>query len=291
MRLRLQNDRGRPRFWRPFPRDVADIICGEGDVAALPVHAHEAVEVIIPASRFAIVDGRGRAMAIFPGQVHVSAPLELHAAQSLSHAACEARILLIAPSVLATLGANPSRLWQSIPPGRRQFMVADADLHAELWAIVGDLREPFVSPESVARLLAALARLLARTDPQPPAVASSRAASQMDGVYRVCDYLRAHVVEAVSLDDLARVAGLSKFYLLRAFRRAHGVTPHAYQMQLRLAHAWRLIVEGQPLSRTTYDAGFADQSHLTRRFAAAFGLPPARYVRQLSFPPGGRYAA
>jgi AraC-like DNA-binding protein len=61
-------------------------------------------------------------------------------------------------------------------------------------------------------------------------------------------------------------------------------------MQLRLARAWRLITEGCPLSRTTYDAGFADQSHLTRRFAAAFGLTPARYARQLAVAPGAEPA-
>ena len=49
---------------------------------------------------------------------------------------------------------------------------------------------------------------------------------------------------------------------------------------------WRFIVDGRPLSRTTYDAGFADQSHLTRRFAALFGVTPARYARQLAVPPG-----
>jgi AraC-like DNA-binding protein len=102
----------------------------------------------------------------------------------------------------------------------------------------------------------------------------------------VRDHLRAHITESISLDELAAVAGLSKFYLLRAFRFAYGVTPHAYQMQLRLAHAWRLIVDGRPLSHATYDAGFADQSHLTRRFASAFGLSPARYARELAMPPG-----
>jgi AraC-like DNA-binding protein len=102
----------------------------------------------------------------------------------------------------------------------------------------------------------------------------------------VRDYLRAHVAESVSLDELAVVAGLSKYYLLRAFRLAHGLTPHAYQMQLRLAYAWRLIVDGRSLSHATYDAGFADQSHLTRRFASAFGLSPARYARELAVPPG-----
>jgi AraC-like DNA-binding protein len=86
------------------------------------------------------------------------------------------------------------------------------------------------------------------------------------------------------------VAELSKYYLLRAFRQAHGVTPHAYQMQLRLAYAWRLIVDGRSLSHATYDAGFADQSHLTRRFASAFGLSPARYARELAIPPGATSA-
>jgi AraC-like DNA-binding protein len=56
-------------------------------------------------------------------------------------------------------------------------------------------------------------------------------------------------------------------------------------MQLRLARAWHLIVEGRPLSRTTYDAGFADQSHLTRRFAALFGVTPARFAKELAVPP------
>jgi AraC-like DNA-binding protein len=95
-----------------------------------------------------------------------------------------------------------------------------------------------------------------------------------------------HVAESVSLDELASVAGLSKFYLLRAFSRAHGFTPHAYQMHLRVARAWRLIVDGYPLTRATYDAGFADQSHLTRQFAATFGVTPARYARQLARPTG-----
>src|SRR2546430_16442129 len=105
---------------------------------------------------------------------------------------------------------------------------------------------------------------------------------QPAGVVRARDYLRDRAVNPVTLDELAREAALSKFYLLRAFQRAFGLTPHSYQMQLRLARARRLIAEGRPLSHVTYDAGFADQSHLTRRFAAFYGLTPARFARQLA---------
>jgi AraC-like DNA-binding protein len=117
-----------------------------------------------------------------------------------------------------------------------------------------------------------------------PQVPSRRVGRHIDGLDRVGAHLRAHLAENVSLDELAEIAGLSKFYLLRAFRRAYGVTPHGYQRQLRLAHAWRAIADGKPLTRATYDAGFADQSHLTRQFTSMYGLTPARCARQFTMP-------
>jgi AraC-like DNA-binding protein len=274
------------RFWRPFPREAGDIICGEGSVAELPIHTHEALQVMLPASRFAVVDGRRGAVVVRPGQLHVAAPLELHGTRSLGDAPCAMRVILVAPAVLLKLDEELAGLWSGASPSLRQVVVDDPGLYAELWALIGDLRGPLVAMACAPRLLGCLARLLACLPAQPTRAPSPRASRQAVGVGRVCDYVRAHTAESLSLDELATVAGLSKFYLLRAFRRAHGVTPHAYQMQLRLAHAWRFIVEGYPLSHASYEAGFADQSHLTRRFAAAFGLTPARYARQLAVPPG-----
>jgi AraC-like DNA-binding protein len=271
----------RLRFWRPFPREAADVICGEGAVADLPIHTLEALRITLPASRFVAVDGQRGAAAMRPGLIHLTAPLALHGVRSLDGVPCAMRVLLVGPAMLKGLGERLSRaLCDASDPGR---VVEDADLFAELWALAGEMRGPAVALSCAARLLRCLERLLAGL---PPLTASRRPARQPDGVNRVCDHLRAHAAESISLDELARVAGLSKFYLLRAFRRAHGLTPHAYQMQLRLAHAWRFIGEGRPLSRTTYDAGFADQSHLTRRFAALFGVTPARHARQLAVPPG-----
>jgi AraC-like DNA-binding protein len=163
--------------------------------------------------------------------------------------------------------------------------VDDPGLYAELWSLIDDLRGPLVALACAPRLVGCVARLLNRLATRPAHAPKPRTGHQAAGVGRVRDHLRAHAAESVSLDELASMAGLSKYYLLRAFRRVHGVTPHAYQMQLRLAHAWRFIVEGRPLSRASYDAGFADQSHLTRRFAAMFGLTPARYARELALPP------
>ena len=99
------------------------------------------------------------------------------------------------------------------------------------------------------------------------------------GLVRAREYLCAHVAAALSLEELARVACLSKYHFLRAFTCAYGVSPHEHQMQLRLALARTLVEAGEPLSSVAYDAGFADQSHLTRRFKQAFGVTPGAYAR------------
>lgn len=84
--------------------------------------------------------------------------------------------------------------------------------------------------------------------------------------------------ESITLTGLAAEAGLSRFQLLRGFARDTGLPPHAYLIQRRIALARRLIERGLPLAEAAAGAGFADQSHMTRAFARAFGITPAQYA-------------
>ena len=83
----------------------------------------------------------------------------------------------------------------------------------------------------------------------------------------------------ISLADLARESGLSRFQVLRAFARATGFTPHAYLVQARVHLARRLIAGGAPLAEAAFESGFADQSHMTRAFVSRYGLTPGVYAR------------
>jgi AraC-like DNA-binding protein len=264
---------------------VADLVCGEGVVRALPLHAHDAMRVIIPSSRLAVVDGRGEVAVLRPGLVHWAAPMELHSVRSVDGVPCALRMLLVSPepSTIADPGANRGA---SAPVATimRSGVLDDRELHARLSASIDALRGPLVPVDCVGPLRASLAVLLARRD-DAPALCASPVAPRSAGLARVCAHLRTHVAQNVSLDELAAVARLSKYYLLRAFAREHGVTPHVYQMLLRVARAWRLIGEGLPISRVAYDTGFADQSHLTRRFAELHGVTPGRWARLLAIPP------
>lgn len=93
------------------------------------------------------------------------------------------------------------------------------------------------------------------------------------------DYLETCYATNVSLDDLAFLADTNRFSLIRMFRRAYSVTPHAFQIRLRIEHACRLLRGGVPVHEIAPIVGFSDQSHLTRHFARVVGLTPGRYAR------------
>ncbi len=81
-----------------------------------------------------------------------------------------------------------------------------------------------------------------------------------------------------SLSDLAELAGLNRFQLLRSFVKETGLPPHAYLVQRRTLLARELIVAGVRLVDAAAQAGFSDQSHMNRAFMRFFGYTPARFA-------------
>lgn len=97
-------------------------------------------------------------------------------------------------------------------------------------------------------------------------------------VTRTARYMDEHAVEALSLTDLAKEAGLSPFHFLRTFEDLTGATPHQYLMRLRLrGAATRLLTEPVKIVDVALDSGFGDVSNFNRAFRAEFGVSPRVY--------------
>ena len=96
-------------------------------------------------------------------------------------------------------------------------------------------------------------------------------------ITRALELLRDRAGSDVSLRELAAASMVSRFQLLRGFARHVGATPHAYQLQLRVRAARRLLQGGCTPAQAAAEAGFADQSHMTRAFVRQLGVTPARY--------------
>jgi AraC family transcriptional regulator len=92
------------------------------------------------------------------------------------------------------------------------------------------------------------------------------------------DYLHAQLQGRITLDDLARVAGLSPYHLARLFRAEFGLPPHKYLEGLRVRRAGDLIKAGLPLAEVAAAVGFSSQSHLNRSFKHILGITPAGFL-------------
>ncbi|NKG29897.1 AraC family transcriptional regulator [Erwinia rhapontici] len=93
----------------------------------------------------------------------------------------------------------------------------------------------------------------------------------------VIDVLQQTDRQPWALAALANIAGMSRYQLIREFRAATGMTPHAYQLNVRINQARRWLQSGHEITEITYRLGFADQSHFQRVFKAYAGVTPGCY--------------
>lgn len=205
--------------------------------------------------------GAGDVIMVGPGEMHDGAPLG-GPARGWSMIYLDPD--LVAREVEAEL-AGPVELVQPV--------AQDADtasLFGRLFdAVTVPQPDPLAREEALLRTLVHALRRHGSARPaergSPPAVAA--ALRRLDAAPEL----------PVTLAELAALAGVSRFQLLRGFARAVGTTPHAYLVQRRVRLARRLLSEGQAAADVALHAGFADQSHMTRAFVRQLGITPARY--------------
>src|SRR5688500_11389179 len=83
------------------------------------------------------------------------------------------------------------------------------------------------------------------------------------------------------LEEVSRIVGRNPSLVSRAFRAEFGVSIHRCYRRRQLHRAWSLLDSGQPLGAIALEAGFADQSHMTRVFVSEFGVTPAAPRRRM----------
>lgn len=93
---------------------------------------------------------------------------------------------------------------------------------------------------------------------------------------RVVSHVEANLSQHLSLEQLACVAGLSRFHFARQFRVSTGHSPMGYVRRARIARARALLRnrERTTIARVAMTLGFADQSHFTRTFVRFCGVSP-----------------
>jgi len=219
---------------------------------------------------------RGRDLLASRGWVNLAYPGEVHDGHPAAPEGWAYRMFYLDPELLleAARAADPDcRRLPFVAPGA----VSDAQLAGRILRLHRLCEDPGAEPLARQAGLGALLGLLLEryggTRPEPRQDREARA------VRRAQDYLREAFPDPVPLAELSAAAGLNPFRLVRCFTRELGLPPHAFLVQLRLAHAARLLRLGTSPARAAAESGFADQSHLHRHFVHCFGVTPGAYGR------------
>ncbi|MCW9705542.1 helix-turn-helix domain-containing protein [Fodinibius salsisoli] len=99
-------------------------------------------------------------------------------------------------------------------------------------------------------------------------------------VGRVIVYIEENLTEQLSLEKLAEETQLSKYQLIRLFRKEQDTTPWKFLIAKRIEKVKELLKEGMSPGQAAVEAGFYDQSHLNKTFREKVGQTPKEYQEQ-----------
>lgn len=258
-------------FFRPEGLSGVEALHARFVEHAYVPHSHPTWTVAViraGAARFEVDATKQRADR---GELFVLEPEAVHTGMAAVPEGWGYQVLYLDPALLHDWAEHDARA----PRAARWVVFRDPVLRAALLAMHAafaagecDLRRD----ELVVDAVSALRRHL-RPGPVAPRDGTEHAA-----VRRARSHLAERWDRPVALPELATVAGLSRFELVRRFRQQTGLTPHAFQTNLRIGHARTMLRRGQPIAEVAAACGFADQSHLTRTFRRAVGVTPGRFV-------------
>jgi AraC family transcriptional regulator len=97
---------------------------------------------------------------------------------------------------------------------------------------------------------------------------------------RVKAYIDDHIGQRISLDELARQAGVSRFHFARQFRLSTGESPMGYLRRVRIERSKSILQARETtIAEVAARLGFSDQSHFTRIFGRLVGVSPGSFAR------------
>ncbi len=205
-----------------------------------------------------------------PGATMVLHPDEAHDGEAGTHDGFHYRMLYVEPALIQQiLGGRPL-------PFVHGGLCNDPRLGAATDALLRGVEQPLdplEQEDALFELAHALNDVCGVITPRRPMdyVAAERAR----------EYLHSALDRTVTLEELATHSQRDRWSLSRDFRLLFGTSPYRYLSMRRLDLVRALLVQGQSLASAALTAGFADQSHMTRQFRQAYGLPPARWLKML----------
>ena len=208
-----------------------------------------------------------------PGDITIFNPKDVHTCEQLGGMALDYHSINIRPDVMQkTVYEITGR---EFLPHFPKTVLYNSDLVSslqELHLMISSETADFKKEEL---FLFLIEQLLSEYD-REPALAAPEQAAQFEAV---CKYLEDNFSKTITLDELCKMASMSKYHFLRSFTRQKGISPYSYLEAVRIGNAKTLLEKGVPPMEVAFTTGFCDQSHFTNFFKKLIGLTPRQYMR------------
>lgn len=246
-------------------------------------HYHEFCKLLLLVSGSGgyVVDGHRYLLQ--PGDAVLIGSRSVHRPELESDTPYERIIIYISPDflqresttecdLLAVFSGKQGHVLRLREAQRRKLFAMAASLERDL---AGEkYGREILSSAGLLRLLVEIGRNLRQEETQHP----SPVMPKNDRILELLRYIDRHIAEDLDIDALAERFYISKYHMMRLFRRETGSTIHNYVSQRRLLLARQLIGEGMRATEACYRCGFRSYSSFTRAYGKHFGTTPTGRV-------------
>lgn len=264
------------KFWRAKEFDNLELLHATYITHTFDKHFHDEYVVgVVVRSEYAffcqhetVLAGKGQIILINPG--------EIHSGYAVNEAGWTYRALYPSVHLMKQIAEEITGQQWDMP--HFPYPLVD-DLHTAglLVDLHRALENSTLQLERDTLLRTGLGTLIARHAKNRP-LELPPLGNEREAITQVRDFLETHYMENPSLEQLAQLAGLSPYHLVRVFKQQTGLPPHTYLVQVRVEQAKRVLQTGSSIAEVAAATGFADQSHLTRRFKRIVGVTPGQFV-------------
>ncbi|MBF8186736.1 AraC family transcriptional regulator [Nonomuraea sp. K274] len=269
------------RYWRASDRPL-EAMHAHFERHVYHRHSHETYSFGVTETGAQSFSCRGSAHTSAAGMIMAFNPDDPHDGHATDELGFTYRMVHIGPSLVENALSDSTGRHTGLPLFATP-VVNDQALAARLRALHAALLDSGTTALRRDELLTATIAGLVRRAATTPLTEQRRPSRSTTIARQARQLLHDRVMDDLTIDDLARSTGTSRYAVYRAFHAKYGLPPSDYQRQLRLRAARTLIADGTPIAEAATATGFADQSHLTRWFTRYFGLTPGTY-RQATTP-------
>lgn len=249
-----------------------------------PLHWHTALEIIMPLKNDYTVIIDKIPHVLHEGDIWITPPGTLH--EIIAPPTGERLILLYEYSLICNIAGMDSLL-HSLHP----FTLIRQDEHFELNQLLRSYLEqisdeyeckaPFMEASLYSLMMqffVAFGRGAFDTNEHFPSISSSKQHEYIEKFTMVCNYINEHCTENINIDELAALAGFSKFHFSRLFKQFSNMSCYEYLTRQRIAYAEQLLLQPDiPITEVAMRSGFGSLSTFNRTFKSAKNCTPSEY--------------